>query len=123
MYWFYPGLQSPIQRAKGRAFYALGKRRKAVHCFEKGVKCAASLGADYDRARSLLDLAAVRDAGRDENRSEAIQLLKQMDSVIPWAERWLLGDQYDEAVVAPEFDLEAWEQQHGSVTSATEVCS
>jgi len=47
--------------------------------------------------------------------------LKEMESVIPRAESWLLGDQYDEAVVAPEFDLEAWEREHGSVTAVTEV--
>jgi hypothetical protein len=39
-----------------------------------------------------------------------------MESVIPRAESWLLGDPYDEAVVAPEFDLEAWEQEHGPIS-------
>ena len=38
-----------------------------------------------------------------------------MESVIPRAESWLLGDQYDKSVVAPEFDLEAWERQHGKL--------
>ncbi|MDA1230980.1 MAG: hypothetical protein O2856_09415 [Planctomycetota bacterium] len=27
-----------------------------------------------------------------------------MDSVIPWAERWLLGDQFDPTCVAPAPD-------------------
>ena len=62
-------------------------------------------------------MAAVKEEGREENRAEAIELLKQMESVIPRAESWLLGDQYDEAVVAPEFDLEAWEREHGSVSA------
>ena len=69
---------------------------------------------DYQCARSLLDLAAVKEEGRDEHRREAIELLKKMESVIPRAESWLLGEQYDESVVAPEFDLEAWEKEHGS---------
>ncbi len=69
----------------------------------------------YDLGKSLLDLAAVKEEGREENRTEAIDLLKEMESVIPRAESWLLGDQYDEAVVAPEFDLEAWEREHGPI--------
>jgi hypothetical protein len=38
-----------------------------------------------------------KEEGRQENRAEAIELLKKMESVIPHAERWLLGDQCDEA--------------------------
>jgi hypothetical protein len=40
-----------------------------------------------------------------------------MESVIPRAERWRLGDQYDEAVLAPEFDLAAWEREHGPIAT------
>ena len=75
---------------------------------------------DCQRAKSLLDLAAVKTEGREENRREAIELLKKMESVIPRAESWLLGDQYDEAVVAPEFDLAAWESENGPVTPQLE---
>ena len=60
--------------------------------------------------------AAIKESGREENRAKAIELLKEMESVIPRAESWLLGDQFDEAVVAPEFDLEAWEQEHGTAS-------
>ena len=66
-----------------------------------------------DSAYALLDLAAVKEEGHDERRAEAIELLKQTESVIPRTESWLLGDQYDEVVVAPEFDLQAWEREHG----------
>jgi hypothetical protein len=75
----------------------------------------------YYRARALLDLAAVKEVGRDENRTEAIRLLKEMVSVIPRAECWLLGDQYDEAVVAPEFDLESWEREHGNLSDLKSI--
>ena len=67
-------------------------------------------------AKSLLDLAAVDPTDRDAHRQRAVELLKEMESVIPRAESWLLGDQYDEAVVAPEFDLEAWEAEHGVIS-------
>ena len=97
-----PNLRPAIERSRGRAFWVIGKRRRAARCFERAVKSASSLGADYDRARTLLDLAAIEEEGRKENRREAIRLLKKMKSVIPYAERSLLGDQYDPDVVAPQ---------------------
>ncbi|MCA9146799.1 MAG: AAA family ATPase, partial [Planctomycetales bacterium] len=99
--WVHGNLHSPIHRARGRAFYALGNRRRAVRSFQRAIQCAARLGADYDLARALLDLAAIDDTARDQHRREAVSLLKQQVSVIPYAERWLLGDRYDERVVAP----------------------
>ena len=74
----------------------------------------------YQQAKSLLDLAAVKKEGREYNRGEALRLLKEMSSVIPRAESWLLGDQYNESVVAPEFDLAAWERENGVIGNAEE---
>ncbi len=51
MYWLQPNLQSAIQRARGRAFWLLGKKKKAIRCFERAIATAESLGTDYDRAR------------------------------------------------------------------------
>lgn len=114
-YFTLPNQQSHLLRVCGRAAMALGKPRKAIRKFEKAVKLSAKKGMNYQLSKSLLDLAAVKESGREENRAEAIRLLKEMESVIPRAESWLLGEQYDEAVVAPEFDLEAWEREHGPV--------
>jgi tetratricopeptide (TPR) repeat protein len=111
--------QAHLYRVRGRVHWRLGRRRKAIRCFQKAIRSAKTNGLDYQRARCLLDFAAVKEEGREENRTEAIRLLKEMESVIPRAESWLLGDQYDEAVVAPEFDLKAWEQEHGSVTAVS----
>lgn len=108
-------------RARGRAFAALGKRKKSIRNLERGAQSARLLGMKYDLGKALLDLAAVKEEGREENRAEAIRLLKEMESVIPRAESWLLGDQYDEAVVAPEFDLQAWEQEHGPLSTTADV--
>ena len=107
-------------RCRGRAFTALGKKRKGIRNFELAVKTARQLGMKYDLGKSLLDLAAVKEEGREENRAKAIELLKEMESVIPRAESWLLGDQYDESVVAPEFDLKAWEKENGPFASVDE---
>ncbi len=120
---FHVKIRPHFLRSRGRAFTALGKARKGIRNFEWAVKSARQLGTKYDLAKCLLDLAAVKEERREENRTEAIRLLKEMESVIPRAESWLLGDQYDESVVAPEFDLEAWEREHGSVSAATEVSS
>ena len=74
------------------------------------------VGMPFYQAKSLLDLAAVDPTDRDAHRERAVELLKEMESVIPHAEAWLLGDQYDEAVIAPEFDLDAWEAEHGIIS-------
>ncbi len=51
-------------------------------------------------ARGMLDLAAVQEFKRDELRREAVEILKRTKSVIPYEERWLLGEHYDEQSVA-----------------------
>jgi tetratricopeptide (TPR) repeat protein len=117
---FHVEIRSHLLRARGRAFVALGKTRKGIRSIEKAVRVARELGMKYDLAKSLLDLAAVKESGRDQNRREAVVLLKEVESVIPRAEAWLLGDQYDDAVVAPEFDLAAWEREHGPITPTPE---
>jgi len=101
--WVFPNLKSQILRSRGRANAALGKQRKAARLFEKSVRIATELGTDFDRAKGLLDLAAVQEKNKREMRSEAIDLLKRLESVIPHAESWLLGDQFDPEVVAPHF--------------------
>lgn len=120
VYFSYPNHRPHLQRVAGRAFFAMGKRRKAIRKFKKAIELCRRRGMDYQRAKSLLDLAAVQEVGREEHRAEAITLLKKMDSVIPHAESWLLGAQYDEALVAPDFDLKAWEREHGSVTTSVQ---
>ena len=111
-----PNHKAHIDRVRGRAYWRLGKQRKAIRSFEKAIQLADKKGMKYQQGKSLLDLAAVKEEGREQNRAKGIELLKKMKSVIPRAESWLLGDQYDEAVVAPEFDLEAWEAENGPVT-------
>ncbi|MDP1559781.1 MAG: protein kinase [Pirellulaceae bacterium] len=113
---FHVKIRPHLLRARGRALVALGKKHNGIRSIEKAVRVARDLGMKYDLAKALLDLAAIKESGRDQNRREAVALLKEMESVIPRAEAWLLGDQYDEAVVAPEFDLAAWEQKHGPIT-------
>ena len=113
LYQVMPNHQPHLRRVHGRAYWAMGRQRRAIRQFQKAIRLSQQKGMDYQRAKSLLDLAAVQAEAREENRSEAIKLLKNMESVIPRAEGWLLGDQYDEQVVAPEFDLDAWERLNG----------
>jgi tetratricopeptide (TPR) repeat protein len=116
-----PNQQAHLCRVSARAHVRMGNPRKAIRKFEKAILLAEKKGMKYQQAKSLLDLAAVKEDGRDENRAKAIRLLEEMKSVIPRAEAWLLGDQYDEAVVAPAFDLAAWEAEHGPVTPYLEA--
>ena len=115
LYQTVPNHRAHLLRVAGRAHWAMGKSRKAIRKIDKAIHLSRQKKMGYQRAKSLLDLAAVQEANRDENRDDAVRLLKEMESVIPRAESWLLGDRYDEAVVAPEFDLDAWERQHGPI--------
>lgn len=110
-----------LLRARGRALFVLGKRRQAIKSIGRAVANARKFGMKYDLAKALLDLAAIQDQGREKYRVEAIELLKEQESVIPRAEAWLLGDQYDAQVVAPEFELDAWESENGHLKSAAEI--
>jgi hypothetical protein len=112
----FPLLQPTMLRSLGRLAACEGKTGKAIRCFRRAVASAERQKMPFYLAKSLLDLAAVDPTDREANRERAIKLLKEMDSVIPRAESWLLGDQYDESVVAPEFDLEAWETEHGIIS-------
>lgn len=115
-----PNHQAHLQRTFGRSAAAIGSKGKAVRHFKKAIRVASSKGMAYQMARSMLDLAAVQESERSENRAEAIRLLKEMKSVIPRAESWQLGDQYDESVVAPPFDIAAWEHEHGCISDIQE---
>lgn len=111
-----PVLQPAMLRSLGRHAAWEGKNRKAIRYFKKAENLTRKRGMPYHRARVILDLATIEEHNSEDQRKEAVSLLKQMESVIPRAESWLLGDQYCDAVVAPEFDLEAWEQENGSMS-------
>ena len=112
LYQVMPNHQPHLRRVHGRAYWAMGRQRRAIRQFQKAIRLSQQKGMDYQCEKSLLDLAAVQAEAREENRSEAIKLLKNMGIGHP-AEGWLLGDQYDAQVVAPEFDLDAWECLNG----------
>lgn len=101
--WRFPNLRPHVQRVHGRLLCTTGQQRKAIRCFEKSIKSARKLGAEYDEARAMLDLATVDDERRDQFRVEAVGLLKRLKAVIPRAEKWQLGEDADPSCVAPEF--------------------
>ena len=95
-----PNISPSALRMSGRACAARGKTRKSIRYFEKSLAAAQALGAQYDFARSLIDLAAVSEEDRTKNRKQAIEVLKQLGVVLPNADQALLGDQHDPAVIA-----------------------
>ncbi len=48
----------------------------------------------------MIDLAAVKQEGAEELRRESVEILKRQKSVIPYAERSLLGGSLDEQCLA-----------------------
>jgi tetratricopeptide (TPR) repeat protein len=101
--WRFPTLRPHALRIRGRLLWASGRGRKAVKAFEKAISAARGLGADYDLARSLLDLSAIDANRRDELRAEGIAMLKRLKAVIPFAERWQLGENPDRECHAEKY--------------------
>jgi len=97
----FPTIRPHAQRVFGRFLCTRGKRRQAIRCFGRSIASARQIGAEYELARSLLDLAMVDEDRREVSRSEAISILKRLEAVIPYAERRQLGDEPDESCVAP----------------------
>ncbi|MDP1563673.1 MAG: protein kinase [Pirellulaceae bacterium] len=100
--WRFPNYRPHILRGIGRLAAASGRPKRARRYFEKSITHAIKLGARFDLARAQLDLSVVDVQRRDSLRNEAIAELKRINAVIPFAERWLLGDAPDPACVAPQ---------------------
>lgn len=115
----FPVLQPMMLRSLGRHAAAMGRPPRAIRLLQRSLSLCTERNMPYHRARALLDIAAIEDNGQRDKRDEAIGLLRETSSVIPRAESWLLGEQYDEAVVAPEFDLAAWEREHELIDSTS----
>ena len=87
----FPRKSFHLQRVCGRVAYSMGKQRKAIRKFQKAIKLCEARGMDYQRAKSLLDLAAVKEEGRAENRAEAIDkaaMRAKMAGTDAYLEQW-----------------------------------
>lgn len=98
----FPELEVHITRVLARADYLYGRSQKALKRLGKAEAVARKKKLDYLLARVLLDTAAIDSNREDALRAEGIQLLKASDSVIPYAERWQLGDDPDPACFAAD---------------------
>lgn len=85
--WRFPNYWPHALRVRGRAAFALGKRKKAEKCFLKSIQAAEALGAQYDLARALLDYAKAFPEQGAEHRQRGLKLLQEQGSVVPEAER------------------------------------
>lgn len=100
--WRFPTLRPHAQRALGRLMWAIGRKRKARAHFENSIASARSIGAEYDLARSLLDLSSIDDKRHEELRADAVSILRRIKGVVPYAERWQLGVDLDSDCFAPQ---------------------
>ena len=89
--WRFPNVRPLALRARGRLHAAMGHPSKARSCFEQSIKHARRLGAEYEVARALLDLAVVSEDRGADLRREANSILDRLQATIPHAEAWQLG--------------------------------
>jgi hypothetical protein len=73
-------------RVRGRAAWVMGKRKKAIDCFQRSVKVAENIGARYDVARSCIDLSRIDTDGHKEFDRRGRDLLARLDAVLPIGE-------------------------------------
>ena len=130
----FPTLRPHCFRVSGRAFAAAGKKRKAVGYFDKAIAAGEKIGAEYERARALIDKSMLDYPNALTDRQTGLNLLESLGCVLPDAEVVYLGidrqahhqksaaarEKYCEENNLPEFDLEAWEGINGPVTPQTE---
>ena len=98
--WRFPNIRPIALRVRGRLMAALGRHRKASRYFEHSIEAATKVSADYERARAMLDLAAVAPEQATKLRGEAIAILREKKGAVPEAEKWLLGEQTCDHCVA-----------------------
>lgn len=108
----FPIHRAQINRACGRAYWFLGKQKRAAKHFERAVRQAKRVGLGWELARSLLDDCAVKGERLEARKLEAQQweateLLKKLDSAIPYSQRWLLGDTPDPTCYVSEAETNA----------------
>lgn len=85
----YPNIIPQMYRMRGRYYMATGRTATARKCLQRAVNEAGSLGAEYERARALIDLGAVSPAHL-ASQIEGLDLLDALGAVMPQAERDLL---------------------------------
>ncbi len=100
--WRFPNIKPHSLRVRGRLLCVSGHPDKASRYFQKAIESSRQLGAKYELARGLLDLAAVTDNDSDTFRSEAVAILTRLNAVIPYAEKWQLGGEQHAACVASQ---------------------
>ena len=85
--WTFPNIAPHALRVSGRAAFAMGKPRAAVHYFERAIVVADTHGARYDLARAYLDASRVIPERAGEYHRRGQQLLDELGAVVPEAER------------------------------------
>ncbi len=85
--WRFPNYLPHALRASGRAALVRGQRKKAIHYFQSGIKSAERIGARYDLARLLIDLAKVKEDGANGYEERGHGILTEIGAVLPMGER------------------------------------
>ena len=99
----FPNVRPRALRVHGRLLCSSNDPKRAERCFRKSLDAARAIGAEYDEARALFDLAAVRESQAPALRADAIDILRRLDAVGPRAEAWSLGDAGSDGCIAPSW--------------------
>lgn len=96
-----PAFRFFTARMIGRAYVARGKRREGIRWLDRAVVGARQSGAVRHLALALLDRSAVADDQKSAAFREGIDLMREMGTTVPHAERYLVGSDMTDLVAAP----------------------
>ncbi|MBP88425.1 MAG: hypothetical protein CMJ64_17210 [Planctomycetaceae bacterium] len=84
--WRSSNYMSHALRVRGRAAWAIGKRKKAAECFSRAIKVGENRGARFDIARACIDLSKLDVDGRGDYERRGRELLDEIGAVLPACE-------------------------------------
>lgn len=82
----FPAHRPGPRRMKGRLLACRGKIKSARKNFDRAIAAAAAVGADYERARTLIDKSRLGHRDWQNERTEGLELLESLGCVLPDAE-------------------------------------
>ena len=87
----FPNIRAHGFRVTGRLKVSQGRQGKAMKWFDKAIAAAEKIGAEYDKARALIDKSLCDYPQADADRARGLDLLEQLGCVLPDAEVEYLG--------------------------------
>lgn len=86
--WRFPNYMPHALRVRGRAAWAVRKRKRAIAYFLRAAAVGRDIGARFDVARAYFDLSKVGGDEQADYRERATELISELGASLPLGEEW-----------------------------------